>query len=429
MIPGMSSSKVNNLNLRRQELIVLAMIFLSFVVLMWYYRGNLRDASAYLTWGKSVLQNENPYEIYSSRSGSFGPVVISLLLLAVPGFAQTILVQALSLLSVGVIIQTFFANQSRVAKLIIYLFAIWSSPFRENLATNQISIIVIGILSAGVWVFQRYKGNWKFELLAASFLAVSLDLKPHLVLFFLVYFIIRKQAVRLSVFTLAVLFVTHGSINLFQGQILELSWLDQLSSLNDLAKAGNLNDSVSFWPLALKISLDPQLLYIISTLLVLTLFLLLLRIAREPYAEAKGIALSFLIPSVSLYFHFYDLAPLAIMAIGVILQKQRNFLQIACISYILLPLEYQSIQNVLLFGLLTTFFGLYKSVTRKAILNLIAGTITGLLFRIASSALSLNERDTQVFMVSVSTCMVASLVFHALKNGSEISLSRSKKAH
>jgi uncharacterized membrane protein (UPF0136 family) len=117
------------------------------------------------------------------------------------------------------------------------------------------------------------------------------------------------------------------------------------------------------------------------------------------------------------------------MAIGVILQKQRNFLQIACISYILLPLEYQSIQNVLLFGLLTTFFGLYKSVTRKAILNLIAGTITGLLFRIASRALSLNERDTQVFMVSVSTCMVASLVFHALKNGSVISLSRSKKAN
>ncbi|CAM8619900.1 Glycosyltransferase family 87 [Candidatus Planktophila versatilis] len=427
MILVMNSSKAIELNLKRQELIALVLISLSIAVLMWYYRGNLRDASAYLTWGKSVLQNDNPYELYSSRSGSFGPVVISLLLLAVPGFLQTVLVQTLSFLSVGMVIQTFFASQSRVAKLVIYLFAIWSSPFRENLATNQISIIVIGILCVGVWIFQKYRGDWKFELLAASFLAVSLDLKPHLVLFFLFYFIVRHQAARLAVFGFSVLFLTHGSINIAQGQILELSWLDQLSNLNHLAKAGNLNDSVSFWPLALKTSLDPQLLYFVSTLLVITLFLLLLRIAKEPCAEAKGIALSFLIPSVSLYFHFYDLAILAILAVGVILQKQRNFLQIACFSFILLPLEYQSIRNLILFGLLTTFFGLYRSNVRKAIPVVVAGGITGMFFRITSNALSLNERDTQVFMVSLSTLMITALIFHALKNGSVISVSRSKK--
>jgi len=423
----MKSPKVIDFKLKRQELIVLVMILLSIAVLLWYYRGNLRDASAYLAWGKSVLQNENPYEIYSSRSGSFGPVVISLLIMAVPVFLQTVLVQVLSLLSVGMVIQTFFSSQSRLTKLTIYLFAIWSSPFRENLATNQVSIIVIGILCTGVCIFQRNKKDWKFELVAALFLAVSLDLKPHLVLFFLIYFIVRERAVRLAVFVLSVLFVTHGSINLVQGQILELSWLSQLSSLNDLAKAGNLNDSVSFWPLALKISLDPQLLYFVSTSLVLTLFLLLLRIAREPCAQANGIALSFLIPSVSLYFHFYDLAILAILAVGVILQKQRNFLQIASFSFILLPLEYQSIRNLILFGLLTIFFGLYRSNARKAIPVVVAGGITGMLFRIASSALSLNERDTQVFMVSLSTLMVAALIFHALKNGSVISVSRSKK--
>lgn len=424
MILTMNSSKGIDLNLKRQELIALVMIFLSIAVLMWYYRGNLRDASAYLTWGKSVLQNDNPYELYSSRSGTFGPVVVSFLLLAVPGFLQTVLVQALSFLSVGLVIQTFFRSQSRVAKLVIYLFSIWLSPFRENLATNQISIIVIGILCLGILIFQKYKGDSKFELLAASFLAVSVDLKPHLVLFFLFYFIVRHQAFRLALFTLSVLFVTHTTINLAQGQILELSWLDQLSSLNDLAKTGNLNDSVSFWPLALKIPLDPQLLYVISTLLVITLFIMLLRIARKLSGEATGIALSFLIPSVSLYFHFYDLAILAILAVGVMLQKQRNFLQIACFSFILLPLEYQSIRNLVLFGVLSIFFGLYKTNIRKAIPNVIVGCIIGMAFRIASSALSLNERDTQVFMVSLSTLMIGSLIFNALKNGSVISVSR-----
>jgi hypothetical protein len=63
MILAMNYSKVIELKSKRQELIALVVIFLSIAVLMWYYRGNLRDASAYLAWGKSVLQNDNPYEL------------------------------------------------------------------------------------------------------------------------------------------------------------------------------------------------------------------------------------------------------------------------------------------------------------------------------------------------------------------------------
>lgn len=400
---------------QRPETLLTTVIICSVFILFWYYRGDLRDAAAYLTWGKSVLQNQNPYQIYASRSGSFGPVVISLLIMAVPHALQTLLVQVLSFISVGMVIQCFFSTQERLTRLSIYLLAIWSSPFRENLATNQVSIIVIGIMCAGVIVFQKYSNKAAYVFLAASLIAVALDLKPHLTLFFLAYLLVRKRALSLALYVFGFLLITHGAIDLLQRKVLEISWFNQLSSLNKLAKAGNLNDSVSFWPLGLKIFHNANLMYLISTMLLITLLFFTLRFAGAKYGDAEGIALSFLVPAVSIYFHFYDLAILAILAIGVTLQIKRNFLQIAAISYILLPLEYQSIRNIIIFGFLTVYFGMYKTNPRSAIPSIVGGVIIGIIFRVSCSALSLNPRDTQVLMVSLSIIILASIVFNAIK--------------
>lgn len=347
--------------LNYQELLLLLWIFLSVLILLFQFRNaGIHDVGVYIDTGKAVLSQNNPYLI-GSRWGTFGPVVIAILSSVFPADIRANIFQLLSFAGIYFFYRTLFPMLEKTEKYLIFMVVIWLSPIRELLSTNQATGIVMGIMAIGI---KLSNSTTLSRFISGLFFAIALDLKPHLFgVFFIVWIVINKRKITF-LSTLAYLLATHLLIDFSQRRILELDWYKTIGKLSHDASESKLGDSLSFWPILNNYLHAESILFFASMALTLITTVICVYLGLKNKL-LDSYLLSFIVPSLSIYFHFYDIIPLCIIFAICIIKSRNSIVTISFLAFLLIPIEYLSIRNNILVFLIVGIVLYFKTRTNS----------------------------------------------------------------
>ena len=425
----------------RQQIgkILSILIVLSSAFLLYQYREggikdagltdtSIRDVGGYITTGKRIIDQVNPYipdgELWGgARWGTFGTIPVALISELIPRFLQVVFFQTLGLLGLYLFLATIFRKIPKVYIYSIFLLLIWSSSYREMLATNQIIGMVLGLVALGINALFLYEGNKRnlIKFLGTLSFVIALDLKPHISGLMIVglYLFFRRGLDFVWLVTLYV--VTHAAVNVYLGRIAELDWIEKVGTLSDRANKNELGDSVTFWPVIRKyIDLEGSF-GIVSKLTLLLLVLLTFWLAYRRY-WGSFVFLSFFAPAFSIYFHYYDAVPFVALIFWAILSRQKSILTFVVLDLLIISKEASSLKNMVLvicISFMVAIFSTSSSSTRtRNIVFAVIGFGTWQLVYYANSKLNLNQYELQSLVVT-EVLVLAAIFFIQSSRGSD----------
>jgi hypothetical protein len=380
-----------------------------------YKNAGLRDAGVYLEVGRYILQGDNPYIPPMSRWGTFGPVPFTLFFDIFPESILTLVFQVANLAGIYVFFNILLRNRNiprwkvNLGATLIFL----CSPVREMLSTNQIIGITLGVLSIGIWAYKlaieptRKPLHQNVILTLSGFaFATIIDLKPHLYLVAFISITLIWKTWKLPVIVLLVLLVSHAIIDLSQMRILELDWLNTLLNLRDSAASNNLGDTLAIWPLLSYwyegFNFSAQAGFVIP--LVLGISAMVFAIKERIYF---ALVLCLLAPSVSFYSHYYDLIPILILAVTVFLNSGSSFTPIFVITFCVLPLQTDSLRNLIMLGSAVIICMLILKLRRTQIVVALVGFVVSSIIRWTIFLPEYTDRLVQSTIVTGTIFMLA----------------------
>jgi hypothetical protein len=341
-------------SLKKYRLVAFGLASLCY--LLFYYRQGgvkdvgvinpgIRDVGVYVDAGKLILRGENPYVLIGNRFGFVGCVPFAIVSYLIPSNFETLFFQLLNLTGCLVFVFVFkkFFPRNNTGLVVVTLLFISST--REMLVTNQITGIIMGLLASAFYLSEIgiEKSSKKCTFFAAGLFVMALDLKPHLVIIFLGVYLISSKNRSLFFMTTFLWVGLHGLVDLMHQEILEFDWLKVLTDLQNQAQGGNLNDSVSFWPLINEISGFAHIpLFILTLPTILATIWLFYAAQKTPLPQI--IIWPFIVPAFSIYFHHYDLIPVTVLILLAVEEKNIRYLLLPTMFFII-PIEYSNLQN------------------------------------------------------------------------------------
>jgi hypothetical protein len=380
-------------------------LLVSFTYLLAYYQVGIHDIGVYIDSGKAILHGINPYDPIISRSGTVGPIPLAILDYLLPSKIAPAFFQGLSLASILFFLKNIYPWENKYPYKVAGLLIIWSSPVRELLATNQATGIVLGFVGAGLFL---YKGKFVSSELIRSVLVglsftLAIDLKPHIAAVFIFAWYIFQRDFKGLIYTGMIFVICHLLIDLSQQRFLELDYIRSMKELTLKATKGQLGDSVSFWPITNNLMNSPQFVNAISYILVI------LVAAASIYYAYKGIwnkfvFFSFLAPSFSMYFHFYDMIPLVALTIAFTLFSKNVLLSTVTFSMLVIPKIYLDPKNVLLMLILCALINFWDTKRNEMktiyVIRFACGILISFLIRVLNSSMNLSDHLLQSIVVS-----------------------------
>ena len=400
------------------EIGLLTLVVISQTILLSHFQGtgDLHDAGVYFRSGLDVLNGDNPYP--KSRWGTFGPVPFALVISLIPGYLQAITIKLFSILSLMLVMRYLLPRMSNLQLILGLFFCTWLSAFRELIVTNQMSLISLGLFTIGAKISKaNTQGGsaWGSKTLAAFFFLVALELKPHLILAVFIFWVIRYRLVMVTYLTIFLAVVTHAAINFSQGEVLEVDFLNNLLGLGDKASSSALGDSLSFWPILNHYIQAPSVYFVCALILPGSLALFGAILVQKKY-WLNALFIAFLIPSTSIYFHFYDSIPICVIAVYSLIKLKNVPLGTFTLAFLFIPKEFLSHRNQLLVIFLTLFFSIYATNIRErrkiliGFLHWISGLLGVWIVHMVNTSLNLSPYLYQSLIVT-ETIVLSSLVF------------------
>jgi hypothetical protein len=395
-------------------------IGISIIIICFYYRPGgikdldyigspLRDVEVYIDAGKAILSGNNPYDTIGNRFGFVGCIPFALIANLLPESVLNLTFQLLNILGLITFILIFNKLYTNFRPELLIITSLWLSSFRETLATNQITGILLGLLSTGYYfsLVNKYQAS-KLKIIVAAFcFVIAIDLKPHLSLIFFIILVVKSRNFQLFKFVTIVWVILHGLVNLSQRRILEFSWLDIVLDLQNQAENTSLGDSVSFWPLlsaAFNIESFPTLLLFLPMLI-----LIICLIVLSNFLTWQEVFIwSFLIPSFFIYFHHYDFVPAAVLFLILLQSRYFKYLLIP-VGFFLIPIEFDSVRNQ---ALVLVIFFLWKYHLKSYISysNLLISWSSLILIHMFNSQIGTSPKIIQSLVVSQMIFMTIALL-------------------
>jgi hypothetical protein len=411
--------------------ILSTLIVLSSTFLLYQYREgglkdagltdtSIRDVGGYISTGKRIIDQVNPYipdgELWGgARWGTFGTIPVALVAELIPRFLQVVVFQTLGLLGLYLFLATVFRKIPKVYVYSIFLLLIWSSSYREMLATNQIIGMVLGLIALGMKALFLYEGNKRhlIKFLGTLSFVIALDLKPHIsgLLIVGLYLFFRRGLDFIWLVTLYV--VTHAAVNVYLGRIVELDWIEKVGTLSDRANRNELGDSVTFWPVIRKYINIEGSFGVVSKATLLLLVLLTFWLAYKKY-WGSFFFLSFFAPAFSIYFHYYDAVPFVGLIFWAILSRRQSILSFAVLDLLIISKEANSLKNIVLVFCISSLVAIFSTSSnatrlRNLVFSVIGFGIWQLIYQV-NSRLNLNQYELQSLVVT-EVLVLAALYF------------------
>lgn len=400
------------------EYLILTLVAGSLIILLTNFQGtgDMHDAGVYFRSGLDVIHGENPYP--KSRWGTFGPVPFAIVVSLIPDNLQAIFIKLLSFLCLAIFVKFLLPKMSNSKLILSLLFCTWLSAFRELIATNQMSLISLGLFTVGTKITSRNSNgidSWGRKTIASFFFLVSIELKPHLILALFLFWIVlnRLKSVAFLTFFLAV--VSHALINASQAKILEVDFLENILGLGDRAASSALGDSLSFWPILNHYIEAPSAFFIAALILPVTLTCYGALLAYKGI-WLQALFIAFIIPSTSIYFHYYDAVPICVIAVYCLMRITNIPLGTFTLAFLIIPKEFMNHRNQLLVVVLTLLYSFYAT-SKTSIMELmraqflwLAGILGVLTLHALNSSLELSPYLLQSLIVT-ETIIISVLVF------------------
>jgi hypothetical protein len=227
-----------------------------------------------------------------------------------------------------------FRSTLQTERLLILLsLGVWFSCFREVFSTGQITGILAGLLALG---FESLKTiSYRGKFLAGLAFAMALDLKPHLVIFFIItsYMFFRKT--KDIWIPMAILITGHVLIDIYNRAILEKEWFEVLSSVSDPERDPTNTGTRTIWPIIRLILNRESVASYIPTFIFLFLGIALI-ITAGRNKGLRWVYLSLMLPVFYNYFHLYSFFPLAILILGITIEKRRPIILGVTLPFLLI---------------------------------------------------------------------------------------------
>lgn len=273
-----------------------------------------RDVGVYINAALDVFSGANPYQNSAARFGTFGTLpFIALAPLSTP---QVVAVtQILGLIGFQFLIFTLGRIYSLPVNWLIPIIPLFASS-RENLVTAQVTGILCGLAGISFMLLLKPK-HLTNTFLSTLLAALVIDLKPHLMIFFVAVVLIQIKQSHVFLYSLLIIFFMHTMINILHGEFLEVSWFRTLNSIEESASFGNFTDSHTFWPIVAVFYNNTSSISIISMLLVIVIGFFSLLFAKSHKSPYVCMAALF-VPAFSIYFHLYDLVLINSLILAII---------------------------------------------------------------------------------------------------------------
>lgn len=362
-----------------------------------------RDAGVYIATGRAILEGVNPYTTIGNRFGTVGVIPIGLLSYIVPSNLHTLLIQTLNLIGIYYFLVVVSQLYDKTNVYLVFLTTLFLAPTREMLATNQITGILMGLLAGGFSAFLKYQINsiQKYIYISGTLFAISIDLKPHIAGIFILLLCITYRNVILAIVTSAFIVLTHLIVDLSQHRILERDWINVLKALQDRSTTGTLGDSVSFWPIIYKIARINGLPSTVTTITMLLVLCGSIFVALNGNFT-KVIALSFLVPSLGIYFHYYDAIPFFSITLLYLAAKRKvSLAALIFLGFTLVPIEFQIPKNQILVIAFIILWTSGSKLLKRIQLTLLSVAFINLI-HLANLRLTDNQYFTQSLIVTES---------------------------
>ena len=293
----------------------------------------LRDVGIYMRAAQDILAQKSPYDLegLAFRSGTFGVMLFSILGSGSLGFFFS---QLLNLAGFAYFSIVLFRSTLHTEKLLILVsVGIWFSCLREVFSTGQITGILAGLLA---WGFQSLKvSSFWSKFLGGFAFSVALDLKPNLVIFFMVTSYIFFQKLKDIWIPMAILAIGHVLIDIYTQTILEKDWFVVLSSVSDPVRDPTNTGTRTIWPI-IKLLVNREVIASYIPTLIFLLFGVALTICARRSVNIQWVHASLILPVFYNYFHLYSFFPIAILILGIAIEKQRPVILGVALPFLLI---------------------------------------------------------------------------------------------
>jgi hypothetical protein len=319
----------------RIQVLKLLTIFFTFaasiVILFFYRRGGVvdafygpenspgfRDTGIYARAAEQLLSKESPYSNsgLAFRSGSFGVLIFGLFPM---GSITYICYQIFNLVGILMFCKVFL--RGHISQHLYYVslaLGICFSCVREIFSTGQITGILAGLVAVG---FEGLKSERIAARLGGAFLfALAVDLKPNLIIFFLLGSFFFLGITRYLWMPFFILLIGHVTVDIYVGQFLEREWITTLMNISDPTRDPSNTGTRTIWPLIryfFGIDVIPSLIPTVAFMILGCLLLYFISRTRNYFL----LFLTLIVPAFYNYFHLYSFYPFAIMVFAITLQQ------------------------------------------------------------------------------------------------------------
>jgi hypothetical protein len=359
-----------------------------------HHAGNtsygLKDYGYWIRAGQNLLQINNPYsEEPLFKSGIFSSTILYMFrILSTNDFYFFMFMQALNLAGIFIFLLSFkYLNTNNT---IIFFLLLTFSSTREIFVNGQLTGLLMGLFSTFyILIKNAYEHKdeltnikyYLFNVITGIILVFLLDIKPNLFLFPLLVVLIIYPC-RLTVIIGIIVWVLHQAyFSLLIGNILFISWYENLLPVVTHKENPNFYGSLGIWQIFNQINLNQSLLQILPAATFILCGYFSLKIAKKK-SISLALFLAFSTNYFYTYFHFYSFLPiLAIMVYWIFLSKS-TFLVGFFVSNMEFSFNLNNLNILLSIMLLLLILLLYKFPKKSDLYFFTAGWATNIFLRI-----------------------------------------------
>lgn len=275
------------------------------------YQPQWGDFGMYADQGRALLERRDPFANPLYGAGSSAAIFGLLVQEAIP--SPLLLNLALLVANVGgvvALLRVFMEVRDRRRLVLVAALVPLTMPYRVGFADVQVAGMLLLFLAASM-ALARAGGAWWRWAIAGLLGMLAFDFKPAMVVGFLaVIFAVVGSRYLFAVGSAWL--ISHGLINLWTGELVEVRWVARLGERATEALVPG--PELSPWQLLYGWGLPPSVGRALEALLIIALLFAIYRGALR-YGPAPVTAVAALIPLVTGYQHLYDSLAIAGVAV------------------------------------------------------------------------------------------------------------------
>jgi len=364
----------------------------------------LRDIGTYFSGGLAILQGENPYENTFFRIGPTGGFLFGVLAKLAPDFLAATLVMAVSIIGFVFFVSTFAGYRELIGFPWLFMgVLVFISSQRENLVNIQITGVLALLAALGYRLAEQT--SFVAKALSIIFLAISVETKPHLLGLFILVVLIQHRRLKSIIGVGATILASHVLLSIYIGKLITLEWVKIIFSLGSRAQVDDLPERIAFDTFFTLLGISSEVSVAIMLFIFVSLSLTVLIMSRTKQTYHLGL----LIPSLGIFFHYYDLA-LAFGLFLTVLYKERLYKTLfLSIGLFIIPQNFASMQNVILILLLLVMLSLLisRGIWRLFFMYFAIGSLSWLLYIFVVESIA---PKVEIHELSMSLSIIYSLI-------------------